>query len=75
MKRLPTLTPKKVAQVLERRGFVLQRVKESHHCYKYPSKPELKVVVPFHGRDIKRPLLYAIIKQADMTAEEFLDLL
>ena len=75
MKRLPTLTPKKVAQVLERRGFVLQRVKGSHHCYKYPSKPELKVVVPFHAKDIKRPLLYAIIKQADMTVEEFLDLL
>lgn len=75
MKRLPTLTPKKVAQALERRGFVLQRIKGSHHCYKYPSRPEIKVVVPFHGKDIKRPLLYAIIKQADMTVEEFLDLL
>jgi predicted RNA binding protein YcfA (HicA-like mRNA interferase family) len=75
MKRLPTLTPKKVAQALVHSGFVLQRIKGSHHCYKYPSKPEIKVIVPFHGKDIKRPLLYAIIKQADMTVEEFLDLL
>jgi predicted RNA binding protein YcfA (HicA-like mRNA interferase family) len=33
------------------------------------------VVVPFHTRDIKRPLLRAILKQAGLSEAEFLALL
>lgn len=33
------------------------------------------VTVPRHGRDLKRGTLVAIIRQAGLTVEEFLDLL
>ena len=75
MRRLPTLTPKKVSKAFERGGFILQRTNGSHQCYKHPNNPEIKVIIPFHGKDIKRPLLQGIIKQSRMTVDEFLDLL
>ncbi|MEM3565000.1 MAG: type II toxin-antitoxin system HicA family toxin [Candidatus Jordarchaeaceae archaeon] len=31
MSKLPSLTPKKIIKILEKRGFVLDRVKGSHH--------------------------------------------
>ncbi len=74
-RRLPTLTPRKVIQALERGGFVLLRTKGSHHHYVHPDRPERLVPIPYHAQDLKRPLLHSIIKQAGLTEEEFLDLL
>jgi len=33
------------------------------------------VVVPFHNKDLKRGTLHVILKQADLTVEEFIELL
>ena len=74
-RKIPTLTPKKLIRALERGGFTLYRVKGSHHHFIHPDNPELLVVVPYHAKDMRRPLMKAIIKQADLTKEEFLDLL
>jgi len=69
--RLPTLTAKQVMRALERAGFVLRRVRGSHHVYAFPGQPERQPVVPNHHRDLARPLVRSIIKQAGMTEEEF----
>jgi predicted RNA binding protein YcfA (HicA-like mRNA interferase family) len=73
--RLPTLTPRKVTQALERAGFVLHRVRGSHRYFVHPDRPDRLVPIPYHARDIKRPLLRTIVKQAGLTEEESIDLL
>lgn len=33
MSELPSLTPHKIIKILEKKGFVLDRIKGSHHIY------------------------------------------
>ncbi len=74
-RQLPTLSPRKVIQALERGGFFVDHVTGSHYRLKHRHDPRRFTVVPYHSRDIKRPLLRAILKQAGLTVDEFLDLL
>ncbi len=74
-RQLPTLPARKVIQALERGGFYVDHVTGSHYRMKHRHDPARSTVVPFHSKDIKRPLLRAILKQAGLTVGEFLDLL
>ncbi|HRK95262.1 MAG TPA: type II toxin-antitoxin system HicA family toxin [Rhodospirillales bacterium] len=75
MTALPVVRPEAVIRALERAGFIVERVKGSHHALKHPDKPHLHVTVPFHKRDMPRGTLRAIIKQAGLTTDEFVELL
>jgi predicted RNA binding protein YcfA (HicA-like mRNA interferase family) len=60
-----------VLRLLQREGYLLLRVRGSHH---YPRKPGSNslVLVPVHGnRDIPTGTLRSIIRQAGMTIEQF----
>ncbi|MFO0985036.1 MAG: type II toxin-antitoxin system HicA family toxin [Planctomycetota bacterium] len=57
-------------RALERAGFFLHHVRGSHHYFKHPARPELRVTVPVHARDIKRGTLSSIIRDAGPTDEE-----
>lgn len=72
--RLPSCKPREVIRALERAGFFVHHVRGSHHYLKHPERPGL-VTVPYHPRELYRPLLLAIIKQAGLTPEDFLKLL
>jgi predicted RNA binding protein YcfA (HicA-like mRNA interferase family) len=74
MPKLPSLTPEKIIKVLERKGFVLDRVKGSHHIY-YHLGTKRRVVVPFHKRDLPKGTLLEILKQAGISKEELKELL
>jgi predicted RNA binding protein YcfA (HicA-like mRNA interferase family) len=74
-RQLPVLRPRAVIRALERAGFVLLRVKSSHHYFEHPDRPDLLVCVPHHPGDIKRAVMRSILRQADLTVQEFLDLL
>jgi predicted RNA binding protein YcfA (HicA-like mRNA interferase family) len=74
MPKLPALSPEKLAKVLEKRGFILDRVRGSHHAYCHPDL-DITVTIPFHKKEVGKGLLIEIMKQADMTREELLDLL
>jgi predicted RNA binding protein YcfA (HicA-like mRNA interferase family) len=74
-RQLPTLRPRQVIRALERTGFRLLRAKGSHHYFHHPNRPELLVCVPVHPGDLKRPVLRAILRQADLTVNAFLDLI
>jgi len=70
--KLARLTGKEMCSLLERKGFLLKRIKGSHHIY---AKPELElyIVVPVHGKEILKPkTLQSIIKQAELNIEEFI---
>ena len=74
MPKLPSLTPQKIIKVLETKGFVLDRIKGSHHIY-YHLETKRRVIVPLHKRDLPKGTLLEIIKQAGISKEELRDLL
>ena len=69
MSKIPSLTPQKIIKVLEKRGFVLDRIKGSHHIYYHPEMKR-RVVVPLHKRDLPKGTLLEILKQAGISKEE-----
>jgi len=72
--RLPALRLQKVIKVLKKIGFEEARQTGSHLIL--INKATTKIIpIPVHSRDIKRGLLISIIKQADLTTEEFMKLL
>lgn len=75
MTPLPAVRPEEVIRALERAGFIVERVKGSHHALKHPDKPHLHVTVAFHKKEVPRGTLRAILRQADLTVDEFLKLL
>jgi predicted RNA binding protein YcfA (HicA-like mRNA interferase family) len=74
--RLPALRGAAVVYALEKAGFVVVRIKGSHHIMEHGDDPARRTVVPVHaGRDVKRGLLRKIIDDAGLSVDEFSDLL
>ena len=73
--RLPALTARDVIRALERAGFQETRTSGSHRRLVHTSDPARKVTIPIHSGDLKRGTLRAIIAQAGLTVDEFLQLL
>ncbi|MHA1266989.1 MAG: type II toxin-antitoxin system HicA family toxin [Candidatus Helarchaeota archaeon] len=69
MPKLPTLTPKKVIKTLKEHGFVLDRIKGSHHIY-YQPETRRRVVVPVHKKELPKGTLLEILKQAGIKKED-----
>lgn len=72
--KLPAVTPKQLIRVLEQKGWLLDRVRGSHHIMVHPSERRA-VPVPMHNRDLKIGTLRAILALAGISREEFRDLL
>jgi predicted RNA binding protein YcfA (HicA-like mRNA interferase family) len=73
MSRLPALNADEVIRKLRRAGFEVDHITGAHYIMRHPDGRQ--TVVPYHGgRDIKRGVLRAIIRQAGLTVGEFLDL-
>jgi predicted RNA binding protein YcfA (HicA-like mRNA interferase family) len=74
MSDIPALTGKKIIKALEKAGFVVIRIKRSHHFLSHPDSR--KTVVPIHsGETIGKGLFAQILKDCDLTLDEFLKLL
>ncbi|MCZ3364411.1 MULTISPECIES: type II toxin-antitoxin system HicA family toxin [Methanobacterium] len=72
--KLPRVTADKVIKVLERAGFALARQSGSHKIYK--NDEGVRVTVPYHSGKILHPkLLKSILRDADLTADQFKELL
>lgn len=74
MPSFPSLTPKQLIRVLEKKGFVLDRIKGSHHILFHPDTKR-RAVVPFHKRDLPKGTVAAILRQAGVDRDELDDLL
>jgi len=70
--RLPQVRPKQLIRVLQRMGFILRRQTGSHAIFRHPETKAI-AVVPIHPKDIKRGLLYGILKQAGISEAEFVE--
>jgi predicted RNA binding protein YcfA (HicA-like mRNA interferase family) len=60
---------------LERAGFVVARVKGSHHFLRHPDDVTRWATVPMHSGDLRNDTLRDILKQARLSREEFLKIL
>ena len=74
MSRLPRLTGQKVGRALRKAGFVLMRQRGSHLFLKHPDGRT--TVIPIHGNEVLGPgLMSKILRDTELTREEFLNLL
>ena len=70
MTRIPVVSFRTLDRLLSALGFVQVRQHGSHVFYKHPDGRT--TTVPHHsGRDIARPLLREILKDIELTPEQF----
>lgn len=74
MPKIPIVMPNKVVKALKRAGFVKARQTGSHLILWHPQTKRI-VSIPIHARTLKKGLLSGIIKEANLTLEEFVELL
>ena len=68
---MKAISGKDFCKVLEKNGWVLQRIRSSHHVYVHPTIPG-QLSVPVHGnRDLKTGLLHRLLKDAELTEDDF----
>ncbi len=75
MPKLPHCTPRKVLAALLRYGFYIHHRTGSHINLRFLDKPHLHVVIAYHNRELAPKTLKSIIIQAELTVQEFIDLL
>ena len=71
---MPAVSGKTMLSFLEKRGFYVHRTSSSHYVLKSLDRPELRVVVAVHAtKSILIGTLRAILRQADVTVDEFVE--
>ncbi len=74
MSKLPLVDAKVFEKILLSLGFKIQRQKGSHVFYRHPDGRY--TTLPHHkGRDIGRSLIRSILRQINVTVEDFVSLL
>lgn len=74
MSVLPRISGREVVSALRKIGYEKDRQKGSHIVLRQTSYPHRRIVVPDH-REVSKGTLRAIIRQAGLTVEEFVELL
>lgn len=64
---MKSVKPRQMIKVLEKQRFTFIRQKGSHRLYR---KGELRVIVPYHNKDLKPGTLRNILKQAGLTEKD-----
>ncbi len=72
MVKLPRPTGKNMVRFLERQGFILLRVRGSHH---FLERGELRTTVPVHGNaTLKIGTLRSILRDVELSPAQFAEL-
>ncbi|AUC62408.1 toxin-antitoxin system toxin component [Cyanobacterium sp. HL-69] len=67
---MKSISGKKLAKILEKKGWRLVRVKGSHYRYQ---KDNQSISIPIHGnQDLKIGLLKTVMKQANLTDSDLI---
>ena len=75
MSKLPRITGEEAVRAFGRAGFVLDRIRGSHHILKKSGHP-FRLSIPVHrGQTLGKGLLSSQIDAAGLTVEEFVQLL
>jgi predicted RNA binding protein YcfA (HicA-like mRNA interferase family) len=76
MTKVPVLTSRDVIKVLKRAGFEFDRQAKGSHEIWYNPDTKRRTTIPNHpGAEIKKGTLKAILEQAGLSLEEFMQLL
>lgn len=75
MSRLPRLTAREMLALLQRAGFLIERVRGSHFYLRHRDDKSRKTAVSLHPGDLPRGTMLEILKQSRISREKFLDLL
>jgi predicted RNA binding protein YcfA (HicA-like mRNA interferase family) len=75
MSRLPQIRPREMIAALQRAGFVVRRIKGSHHFLQHRNDPSRWATVAVHPGDLPVRDVQDILKQARLTRDEFLKLI
>ena len=70
MPKLLAVTPRKLLKILAEVGFEADHVTGSHYIL-YNKTTERRVTVPFHGKDLAKGTLAAILKAAGVSEKNF----
>lgn len=74
MSKLPLVNARTLEKLVLYLGFEIKRQRGSHVFYRHPDGRY--TTIPHHGnKDISRSLLRAIIREINLTPEEFIELL
>jgi len=73
-KRLPVLKPREVVSTLEKAGWYVHRQRGSHLIMHKAGSPNM-IVIPLHARDLPKGTLRGILSDAELSVEEFIELL
>lgn len=68
------MSGREAIRALERAGYLVDRRRGSHVVLRHPQPPFRRLIVPDHP-ELARGTLRAILRQAGLSVEEFLDLL
>lgn len=75
MPKIPIVSAKELIRALQKKGFIHDRTKGSHQIY-VNLKTQKIISVPVHkGRTLGKGITHAILKDADISPEEFQKLL
>lgn len=74
MSKLPVIDAKSLEKLLLKLGFIFIRQKGSHKFYRHSDGRY--TTIPHHGNtDLGRPLLREILKQVELSPEEYIQML
>ena len=74
MPKLPVVKPKEVIKVIKKAGFIYKRSNGSHQLF-YHLEKGLRVTIASHNKDLKPKTLLSILKQAQLSIDQFNELL
>lgn len=67
---MKSISGKKLCKILEKSGWILTRIKGSHHIYTREDIPTI-IVIPVHGnKDLPIGTLKGILKDAGLTEDD-----
>ncbi|HET6878653.1 MAG TPA: type II toxin-antitoxin system HicA family toxin [Pirellulales bacterium] len=75
MAELPQVTGAQACRAFAKFGFVLDRIRASHHILRKPGFPNV-LSVPIHGnKALKKGTLRTLIRDAGISVEQFVEAL
>lgn len=74
MGKLPVVSGRNVVRALGKLGYTLDRQRGSHMILRQEAAPHRRLVVPDH-EEVAKGTLRAIIREAGLTVDAFIDLL
>ncbi len=72
MSYIPIITARKLMPILQRMGFIIMRQRGSHIHLVHGINKNIKITVPVYSRDLAKPTIVLILKQAGISIEEFI---